>query len=219
MIARSHFTHCLWVISCAALATACGGGATPTSPSGTSTTATSTATRGTAQDPANDAARLSGVAVSPELLSVDIERDVTTTRVAVVFAAGTFDARTTWVQAQLDTDERASSGLPGTGPGPEDDGLLGVDFVLDYAASGYNPRRADLFACATNAPSSCRSVATPSVALTSERIEWRFPTTALQDADGLMRMKVIAFVGDFPGETSDDADVVPDHGLPAMLVR
>lgn len=163
MMTRSRVTHCLWAISCAALAAGCSGGATPTSPSGTSTPASSSVTRGRAHDPSNDAARIPGVAVSPEPLSVDV--------------------------------------------------------VVDYAASGYNPRRADVFACATNDPSGCRSVPTPSVDLTSERIEWRFPTSALQDADGLMRVKVVAFVGDFPGETSADADVAPDHGLPAILIR
>lgn len=198
-----------------AVAPACGAGnGGPTAPTPAMTT---TATRGQASDPTGDAVSSPGLRVPPDLTQATLTASNGVMTVSVRFAPGTFDRATLSTQVVFDTDQQTSTGLPGIGTDGPDGGVIGADMLLNV-----EPTESYLIDCRTSRPGQCvGGGAVPGTVFVADGFDVSVSLTQLGD-DGRLSFKVLVggiFGSGRTASYTDDLDVMPDVGRPAVRVE
>jgi len=164
-------------------------------------------------DPVGDVVVTAGVPRPPDLVHATVDVVDGSVTLTIQFAPGTMSAQTTRLTIQLDTDQNASTGIPG-GNG------VGIDYILDLWAV-----RAQQTLVQQAQPASCASgstcytdVGAVSVTVGTETMSTTVPLAMLGNASGRMNYRVFAYT--LPQATAPTvvADVMPDITVPAAHV-
>jgi hypothetical protein len=177
--------------------TACGGSSTSPSPTNVHVELT---------DPIGDVTRDPFGPVPPDLVRGAVDVSGGNITFTVTFAPGTFDAQTTWLFIELDTDQNPLTGVPTGG--------LGMDYFVSMSGT---PGTAIVYRCPSRSALCSDAVGMPTVSLMSDGVGIAMPLSffgLLGDDQGKRDFRI--YSSPFGGFGPDD--YMPDRTLPPAHV-
>ena len=205
---------CLTTLVLGLLFAACGGGGNrsstgPSAPSPTPTPSPTSSLRGEVSDPTGDALQFANVLVSPDLVSASIEITGALALLSVRLAPGTFQAGTTHVQFDLDTDQNALTGHSFFGLGNEY--FVNMGSRYDGGSATVNRDLGETYVRTGSVP----------VTFSPDGMDVAIPLALLGNDDGRMNFRVVVSSQvnfDKPAFTFI-ADFMPNTNLSPAVVR
>ena len=183
---------------------------------GSSTTSSATAPSTTTlhaevTDPPGDAVASAGAPNPPDMVHGTVDVIGGNVTFAIQFVPGTLNGQSTTLTIDLDTDQNASTGVPGaTG--------LGIDYVVAVRANT-NQALVERATPGTCPAGSCFIVVgTASATLGTDCMIVTVPLATLGNASGRLNYRVFAYALPPGAAVTNESDVMPDTNLPPAHV-